>query len=58
MMSGVVLQPDLVGVSSLYESLWVGILVAGFGLFVCLFVVLCIVRGLSCGALRAVSEGS
>ena len=56
--SGVTVQPDLVGVAGLYESSWAGLLVGGFGLFVCLFVVLCVVRGLSRGALRAVSEGS
>lgn len=50
----VVGEPSLSGVSSLYGSSWVGLLVGGFGLFVCLLVVLYLVRGLASGALRAV----
>merc|ERR1712050_412219 len=45
---------SLVGVSALYEVSWLGLLVGGFGLLICLLVVLYLVRWLSRGALRAV----
>lgn len=45
---------SLLGACELYGEFWVTLLVGGFGLFVCLFVVLCLVRGFSVGALRAV----
>ena len=51
---GVVGELNLEGVSSLYGPSWVGLVIGGLGLFVCLLVVLYLVRGLATGALRAV----
>ncbi|YP_337792.1 NADH dehydrogenase subunit 6 (mitochondrion) [Saccoglossus kowalevskii] len=51
---GLGVQEDLLGISGLYLDSWAGLLLGAFGLFVCLFVVLCLVRGVGRGALRAV----
>lgn len=51
-------QEDLLGVAELYRNVWPGLLLAGFVLFICLFVVLFLVKGGERAALRAVSESS
>jgi hypothetical protein len=47
-------EEDLLGVGGLYQDMGGGLLLGGFGLFICLFVVLCLVRGMGRGALRAI----
>lgn len=51
-------QEDLLGVANLYRDLWPSLLLGGLGLFICLFVVLHLVRGTSRGTLRAVSKSN
>nr|WBK03005.1 NADH dehydrogenase subunit 6 [Yoda sp. d ASH-2021] len=51
---GVVEDLGLIGVSSLYDFFWVGLLGGGFGLLVCLLAVLYLVRGLASGSLKPV----
>ena len=51
---GLGVEEDLLGVGGLYQDMGGGLLLGGFGLFICLFVVLCLVRGMGRGALRAI----